>query len=265
MSQYKLTLLHNSHNFLNEALMKAISAEKKIDDWKFAILFLVQSIELSLKEKLSREHSILIYKNIDNREQTVTTSQCINRLKNICNVELNNEDIEAIAQASKIRNAIVHSEFELSTDIVKLVFAKLLRFLESFHRNHLQENILEIIDESTKYEAISIDAYARGLHSNALVRFEEEGIDEEYIWFCPACGWGTFVVQDDINICFLCSHQDNTVMCDSCKRMFFEFETEQNEHYINGWDTYENKTLCKECSNKYLNELNDQDYFNDNY
>lgn len=42
----KISLLENSHNFLKEAISKAILAEKELEQWKFAIFNLVQSIEL---------------------------------------------------------------------------------------------------------------------------------------------------------------------------------------------------------------------------
>ena len=60
----KISLLENSHNFVDEALQKAVLAENEPINWKYAIFNLVQSIELLLKERLKREHSILIYQNI---------------------------------------------------------------------------------------------------------------------------------------------------------------------------------------------------------
>ena len=61
----KFSLLENSHSFIAEAAQKAVEATNEPHNWKFAILNLVQAIELSLKEMLRREHPILIYKNID--------------------------------------------------------------------------------------------------------------------------------------------------------------------------------------------------------
>ena len=52
MPQIALSLIENSHNFLNESLAQAIIAEENPEYWKYAILHLVQAIELSLKERL---------------------------------------------------------------------------------------------------------------------------------------------------------------------------------------------------------------------
>ena len=72
MPKIELSLIENSHNFLNESLAQAIIAEEKTEYWKYAILHLVQAIELSLKERLRIEHPSLIYKNIDNPKDTVS-------------------------------------------------------------------------------------------------------------------------------------------------------------------------------------------------
>ena len=81
MSQVTLTLLDNAHNFIGEALRKAVLSEKDQGQWKFAIFNLVQAIELLLKEKLRQEHRILIFKNIDKPETTVSIESAITRLR----------------------------------------------------------------------------------------------------------------------------------------------------------------------------------------
>ncbi|EOW9192609.1 hypothetical protein ACOA8B_003550 [Vibrio cholerae] len=61
----KLSLLENSQSFLVEAVDKAIGAEDDVRHWQFAILNLVQSLELSLKLVLKNIHPLFIYENID--------------------------------------------------------------------------------------------------------------------------------------------------------------------------------------------------------
>ena len=67
----KISLLQNAYSFLEEALSKAIKAENEPIHWKFATLNLVQAIELSLKEKLSQEHPVLVFQQIDSPKNTV--------------------------------------------------------------------------------------------------------------------------------------------------------------------------------------------------
>lgn len=50
----KLNVLENSQAFLIEAVSKAIVAENDARNWQFAILNLVQSLELSLKSILAK-------------------------------------------------------------------------------------------------------------------------------------------------------------------------------------------------------------------
>ena len=46
MPNLKMTLLENSISFFLESVSKAIQAESDEDKWKFAILLLVQAIEV---------------------------------------------------------------------------------------------------------------------------------------------------------------------------------------------------------------------------
>ena len=59
--QVKNELLENAYDSLNESLRLAERAEKQENAWKFAILNLVQAIELLLKERLYRENRLFIY------------------------------------------------------------------------------------------------------------------------------------------------------------------------------------------------------------
>ena len=65
-----------------------------------------------LKHVLRNEHSILIYENIDNPTNTVSLSQCLVRLKNIANVNINEKEEKIINRAISQRNKIVHYEYD---------------------------------------------------------------------------------------------------------------------------------------------------------
>ncbi len=60
MDRLKLTLLENAHDFLEDALANAVVAEESPKRWKFAVLSMVQSIELALKELLTQVHPLFI-------------------------------------------------------------------------------------------------------------------------------------------------------------------------------------------------------------
>lgn len=52
----RLSLLGNSHAYLKEAIKKVGAGGVDPHQWQFAILLLVQSLELTLKAKLHRIH-----------------------------------------------------------------------------------------------------------------------------------------------------------------------------------------------------------------
>src|SRR5258708_36976454 len=77
----QLSLLENSHAFLREAVSKALVATSDTPHWQFAILNLVQSLELSLKAALKEIHPVLIFENIDNPKTTVSVMGAPQRLE----------------------------------------------------------------------------------------------------------------------------------------------------------------------------------------
>src|SRR5713101_893086 len=181
MGNLKLTLLENSHSFVNEALSKAILAEKDSHQWQFAIFALVQAIELSLKERLRKEHPVLIFENVDKRKHTVGLEQAAIRLREISNVSITDSDINAIQTAIQWRNLVVHYEFEFSTEKLKPVFAKLLGFLTEFHKSHLGVDLADHVNGGNWKEAIAIDDYAKALFERAQKRIKKEHIDRDLI------------------------------------------------------------------------------------
>ncbi len=81
-STLKLSLVENSHTFMAEAARKAIAARDDIGQWQFAILNLVQAVELSLKELLRRQHPVLIFSDVGSPRNTVSLEQALTRIQN---------------------------------------------------------------------------------------------------------------------------------------------------------------------------------------
>ncbi|MFI5251536.1 MAG: hypothetical protein ACHQQQ_03795 [Bacteroidota bacterium] len=246
MSQLKLNLFDNSHSFTKEALSKAILAEKDPTQWHFAILFLVQAIELILKERLRREHPILIYKEIDNPKKTTTLMQTVSRLQQIAKVEFKKEDLNAIEKASEWRNIIVHFEIDVSVQIFKPVFAILLGFLSDFHQNHFEQDLHYYIPNDLWEEAISINQYGNEIFNRAQLLMEQNNIDQKYVWICHACGWEAFVIQDDECTCYVCGHKEEVVECEYCKGTYYI--SDSDEIYIgNAKGLDASIRLCLSC------------------
>src|SRR3972149_1754936 len=119
----KLTLLENSRSFLAEALSKALIAENDAHQWKFAIFNMCQAIEISLKERLRREHPSLILENIDKGTKTVSPMVAIARLSKFCSIPISKEDITVLERVTKWRNEIVHTTFSLNVAELKSAFS----------------------------------------------------------------------------------------------------------------------------------------------
>ena len=246
MKKLQMTLLDNSKSFLIESLSKAIEAESNSNQWKFAILSLVQSIELALKERLKIEHPILIFSNIDKKTHTVSLDFALNRLNRIANVKITNEDIKSIKIAKEWRHLITHYEFYFTIQSVKSVFGRLFSFLLDFYRHQLKEEVKDFLPESLWQEALDIQEYFNELARRAEERIKEEKYD---VKTCYNCGYDTFVITNGINTCFLCSHKSNLISCDWCNELFFEEELEDvytgNYKGLDFWNR-----VCLSCRKK---------------
>jgi len=241
----KLTLLENSHSFLSEALAKAVAAERDPSQWKWAIFSLTQAIELSLKERLKREHPLLVFQNVDKPQLTVSLRDALTRLHKGCKLPMSQADRQAIHSATEWRNHILHFEFALSVAELKPAFAKLLGFIIHFHREHLDENLSAVIPGDLWTEAIKVQDYGKELFTRAQERFLKEKIDNDLVWVCLKCGWEAFVVQDDINTCYVCGTEEEVVECDSCHQLEYASKTEGT---ISGPEPEDHEmVVCRGC------------------
>ena len=109
MSRLKLTLEENAISFAEDALANAIVAEETPKRWKFAILSLIQAIELSLKELLRRQHPYPIYKNVDNPDKTVGIDQATHRFRLIAGITLTADGSCIITWRSQLRTLSSYS------------------------------------------------------------------------------------------------------------------------------------------------------------
>ena len=83
MNRLKLTLEENAHSFLEDAISNAVVAEESPARWKFAILSMIQSIELNLKRLLAEVHPLFVYENVDKPIKTVSLDHAVRRLVSV--------------------------------------------------------------------------------------------------------------------------------------------------------------------------------------
>ncbi len=244
--ELKLSLWENSTTFLEEAISKAVLAEGSPIAWKFAVLALVQALELAVKERLRREHRILVFANVDSPKKTVSFDLGVARLQKIAGIYLEPQDLAALDRAKDWRDAIVHADIDVRVDQLKPVFARLLGFYESFARCHLEQELYSLLSGTQLQEALSIRDYADELMRRAERRFVDEKIDPSWVWSCRGCAFEAFVVQDDICTCYLCGFREAVVICESCNKPEYAGQIERiytgNYKGLDAWDR-----ICRPC------------------
>lgn len=238
----KLTLLENADSFACEGIRCAVRAEQQPEEWKFAILHIVQSIELALKEILRREHKSLIYDDVDKQKHTVSLSQALTRIPKVSDISFNENDIRKLNEAVSIRHRFTHSDVEYGTIQMKLVFVEMLGFLQHCYLNYLGKKLDDFVPVDLWKKAINIEEYTRELYKRAREKFAKEGTDEGDIYRCPRCYCESFYSEK--NECYVCGHKDDTDHCVKCGRVLFCSDCDD---YIFDSDS-KDSILCMPCA-----------------
>lgn len=267
----KLNLLENSHSFLVEAVDKAIGAENNVKHWQFAILNLVQSLELSLKLVLKNIHPLFIFENIDKPTHTISITNAIKRISNpeIGNVVFTKNEKNGMQSAIKLRNEITHSEFELSVDYAQAHFFRVFSLLATIQRRQFGHQIEDFLSEEAIGSLIIIDKSRKVLTENAIQRIKDEDIKSSYILECPNCLSDTFVIHDSIDTCYSCSYNEEFRDCPHCENLFFSSELEPiHNHfdidYCEGLATihnsygYDDIDVCSDCAQKIAQDIEEK-------
>lgn len=150
----KLSLLENAFDYLNSSLEFVVRARKENSqkEWKFAILNITHAIELLLKERLRREHELLIYANIDKFKPITRSSPTVNwrvlveRIKYVLGSEFEKIDAGRITRARELRNQMIHYDVELHFPEIYQEYAILWNFVSEFADKILNEEIHKHID-----------------------------------------------------------------------------------------------------------------------
>jgi len=269
--EIKLSLLENSHAFIREAVSYAISAKDNARKWQFAVLNLVQALELSLKALLFNIHPILIFDNVDNPKNTVGPSQALGRLQNssIGNISFSENEKLKIQKAINLRNQMTHSEFTLRPEYATAKFFEVFAFVVHFQARYLDNEIEVILPDDLLTPLLAIDKSIKELAEKASQRISEEEIDLEFVFECPNCGNFTFVFQDDINTCYTCRHTEEVCECKRCgnfvfERLMFDFSNEIDTDYCDGQTIiynnygYDYYQACFECIDKIREDIAQQ-------
>lgn len=217
MTKLILSLRQNAESFLAEAISKAAIAEQKDPyAWKFAIFSLVQSIELTLKERLQKEHPLLVYADIDNPKLSVSLDKALSRLTNINPENLTADDIRNIRIAAAIRNSIAHHAVDVSIEQLRVVFANLFAFLVDFSRRQLNIEVSHALPAQLWSQAIAVENYGAVLYKRAVQHLKDDNIDNRHLISCIKCWHDTYANTPKIGRCYLCGFSERTTVCQEC-------------------------------------------------
>jgi hypothetical protein len=273
-----LTLLDNSHAFLNEAVIYAVSAQDDVRKWQFAVLNLVQSLELSLKSLLHSVHPVLIFENIDKPKNTVSPLQAFDRLNSsyISGDDFSQEERKRITTALDLRNQMMHSEFTLKPEYAAAKFFEIFSFITLFQARHFKCEVEDIITNDKFFEISEIKRGMKELYEIELKRILSENISDELIIDCSNCGNRTFVVEDNINTCYACRNSEDVTECSKCKGIVLEANLhdfsdhldigmEEGQGFVMGNFGYDYFEACSECLDGIIEDISNQRLEHDHY
>lgn len=249
--------------FLREAVKNAVEAKSDDGQWPFAILHVVQALELTFKAMLEKHHRLFIYEDIDKPTKTVSVSKAIERLSNR---ELGFSDItetekKKISKAIELRNKITHFEFDCSAEYAGAKFAEVFGLVTFLQARHLDIELDALIDRKALYAIIEHEKSFDELHARALNRIREEKICSSLIWNCPECSEETFVAENGIDTCYLCRHSVGVTYCPQCKELLFaddlidfsnllDYSECEGRYSLENDFGYSEHVACPECLEK---------------
>jgi hypothetical protein len=183
-----LSLLDNAYGSLNDSLEQAESGDFAGEHrrWKLAIFLLVHALELLLKERLRREHRLLVYSNVDKPRHTVSMEVALERLRAV-GVAIDATDERTIRKAIDWRDRIAHYEVEIHLDDAKRAYAVLFEFAHTFHRLELDGDLhRHIASDNWAKEAELMEVFRSEVveYNGAEVAREwpREIVAAQYIW-----------------------------------------------------------------------------------
>jgi len=194
---------------------------------KWAILELYHAVELLCKERLQREHPLLIYRNIDkpinNDSLTVGLQEILIRFDNLA-VDISQSHRKILIDLQRRRNQIEHHKF-VPDPSHKHVLGEAMKFINYFLTEHLGEDLEDHLSEELFREAKHLL-----LEYDDLVRKAEKALQSAVARInpkervlvdtatCPECGNATVLAHQDRDEkrCYFCEQNVYLSMCQEC-------------------------------------------------
>ena len=211
-----LSLLSNGLDFINCGLSELKEFEKDSDNVrvKYAILHIHAGVELLLKERLRREHWCLVFENEPSKSQyekgdfqSVGMKKCIERLKNICNIDLSDGSDDRFNDLRILRNGIEHYSASYNVMHFSNKIANALSSMIDFVNNHLSPEDFQPTDkrlfDEIKDKLNDLSLYIEQRVKDIQSRLAESKTESV---ICPSCKQKTAIIDNGLT-CLLCEYK----------------------------------------------------------
>lgn len=220
-------LVENALHSLNEAINYYMEGDEtsNIDQYKFGILLTSHCSELLIKEILRSNHPALIFEDIDKikdgnfdddgKAKTVGYVDALNRVKNICCVNLGKYDTY-LRDLGVIRNKIQHFRCILEPAYCKRIMTESFSAIEYIVLDLLglrfEDFELVISKDQIDFLHEDTDAYTTrkrdiksDIESNCLQRFRIQYLAGKFVSVpCPICGEKLLINDGETIYCKMC-------------------------------------------------------------
>lgn len=225
----KFSLLSNGLDFIASALEHlkdtpsyALDPEYKGKpsqrDLKYAVLHLCSGIELVLKERLQWEHWTLVFDNPAkaNKEDfgtgdftSVSFKDCIEKLVNICGVDISEKHKRTLLRFRDKRNRFEHFGIVDSAEAITASAAETLNFLVDFINSELHPEELKKEDSEALAEIRQkLGAFSKFVSKRTQTIKSELEKATTAVVTCPSCFVDAAILEDGAN-CLFCGYKES--------------------------------------------------------
>lgn len=232
----KIDLKSNSENFTREAVGMYCREPSSVHRKAVSLVLLVQAAELMLKQKLANHSHLLLYENVDSPKMTVSMTSCLRRLSHIGLAPGKKEDSKVLDWAIKLRNDIVHHEFETSEMAIKDNYVRLCGLLHELRSEIYGLPLFELMTKEEIEILRDEKSLISEVHSRCELKLKQLSLKSKYgepFW----CGWCANKSVELINAtekdsepdgqCLICGAQEKYTTCESCTNWFSVSELEE--------------------------------------
>lgn len=205
-------LLENGLNFVVSAL-EYLDEPIQPSDLKYAILHLSSGIELILKERLRQEHWALLFSKVDKailqdykngKFTSATFDDCIDRLINICEVDISPQQRKNLNSLRDKRNRFEHFGIVDTSEALKVTVADALNFLIDFINKELEDELDNDEMVVIREEVLKFDAFIK----QRWKAIGDQLAKVNLVVTCPRCLQDAADLSDGFH-CLFCGYKND--------------------------------------------------------